>query len=299
MATLSISKNILNQKVTLSLTTKRLKKVNQLTVFNYHQTGVRFDKSRFSKSTFTQLKFFDKQMAYIKKHFNVVPLMEAIELANNDQLTGNVASITFDDGDKSIADSMRVLEKHNLPATFFVNSGYLANQGAYWFNIYNFIKHSTKYSHLLTEEINSIFPRLRKTLNIDEYQTGIKLIEPLFSEINSDFDMYVDLEFLKSINTDLFDIGSHGFEHQRFSMMPKEWQQKNIEKDIAILSSLPSYQPIFAIPFGRPHDWNFDTIDVIRELDMEFVYADGGISTGKSVGYQRIPADRKKIKKLI
>lgn len=299
MAITSISADIFNQRLRLSISSKRLNKINRFTVFNYHQVGEKFDASRYSANTFTTLKHFEKQIRYINKNFKMISLHDAIQLANNDELIGDYACITFDDGDKSIINAMELLEKYNTPATFFINSAYLGNKEAYWFNIYNFIKHSDQHQHLLNDAIHQDFLSLRKTLDPAEYQSGIKSIENLFPYIRDEFDMYVSFECLKTINHNLFDIGSHGREHQRYSMMSKEWQYDNTLKDVELLSSLPSFKPLFAIPFGRPHDWNFDTIDVLRELELEFVYADGGTNVGKSVGYQRIPSDGRKVKKLI
>ena len=74
---------------------------------------------------------------------------------------------------------------------------------------------------------------------------------------------------------------------------------QNLLKDIDLLSKVAGYKPIFAIPFGRPYDWNNSTIKIALELNLEIVYADGGFNTSRDVGYKRIPADGRLLKKLI
>ena len=67
-------------------------------------------------------------------------------------------------------------------------------------------------------------------------------------------------------------MGLHGAEHERFPMMNVDWQRQNILKNIYALSHLKSYKPIFAIPFGRPHNWTIETIKICIELDLEIVF---------------------------
>jgi len=282
-------------KVEISLNNRN----DHFIVFNYHQVGKDLDKKYHNLGNFTQLDFFENQILCLKKNYKVITLEEAIKKANQNNIDGKYACITFDDGDKSIINAMNILEKYNVPATFFINSGYLNNKLACWFHIYQYIKNSPKYQKYLSEDIEHNIKYLRNTDNPKLYNEYSFKIEALYKYIKDEFDMFVSFEQLENINSDLFHIGTHGHEHQRFLMKSKEWQRENIIKDIDILSNLKAYRPIFAIPFGRPHDWNIDTIDIIRELNFDFVYANGGINVNRSVGYQRIPADGRVLEKLI
>ena len=140
---------------------------------------------------------------------------------------------------------------------------------------------------------------LRNTNDKNFYDRYSNEVESLFPLLESEFDSFVSYDDLANIDKRLFDVGSHGFNHQRFSMKDKNWQKQNIEKDIGVLSSLDSYKPIFGIPFGRPFDWNRDTIKIILDLGLDFVYANGGTNSERSMGYQRIPADNRKLKNII
>jgi len=275
-----------------------VKRVNHIAIFNFHQLSDVFDNKYHNRGTWTQINFFEQQILWLKKNYKIITLEDAITMANKNLIDDKYACITFDDGDKSILNAMTILDKHNIPATFFINSGYLNNKMAGWFHVYQYIENTPKYNHLLTADIKQNIKYLRATDDIKLYNMYSKKIEDLYKYIKDEFDMFVKIEDLQNINSDLFHIGLHGYEHQRFSMKTKDWQKENILKDINILSKLKVYRPIFAIPFGRPHDWNRKTIEVIFELGLEFVYANGGVNISRNVGYHRIPADGRILKKL-
>jgi len=277
----------------------RVDRVNNLTVFNYHQIGKNFNAAEQSAGTFTESNFFEEQMIWLKNNYNIVKLHDGLKAMDDNSLQGQSVAITFDDGDKSNIEAMKILQRHNIPATFFINSGYLDNKNAYWYNIYNYIKHSSKCKHLLTSEIEENVKLLRNTNDNEFYKTYSKKVESVFEEIKDDFNLYLSLNDIEQMDSSLFDIGLHGYEHQRFSMMSTEWQRKNLEKDIRVLSHLKNYKPIFAVPFGRSGDWNKETIKIALDLGLDIVFADEGVNYHRDVGCKRIPADFRKLKDLM
>lgn len=69
---------------------------------------------------------FDWQMALVKRHFNVLPLAEAGRLLQAGRLPARAACITFDDGyADNLTEAWPILNRHGLPATFFVATGFL------------------------------------------------------------------------------------------------------------------------------------------------------------------------------
>ncbi len=65
-------------------------------------------------------------MRWVQRHFNVIPLDEAIARLQSRTLPARSLAITFDDG---YADNQQIaapiLRKLGLPATFFIATGYL------------------------------------------------------------------------------------------------------------------------------------------------------------------------------
>src|SRR5215213_3511763 len=61
---------------------------------------------------------FDEQLAYFKKHFNVISLSEFVNDLANRRVKKNTVCITFDDGyTDNFLEAKPLLEKHNCPAT--------------------------------------------------------------------------------------------------------------------------------------------------------------------------------------
>lgn len=75
---------------------------------------------------------FTWQMELLAKHFNVLPLEEALQRMQNDSLPPRAVSITFDDGyADNYTNALPILQQFNLTATFFIASGFL-NGGRMW-----------------------------------------------------------------------------------------------------------------------------------------------------------------------
>ncbi len=74
---------------------------------------------------------FERQLQYIKKNYKVIPLEEAIECLQTDieKISGSIV-ITFDDGySDNYYNAYPLLKKHNFPATIFLITGFIENNG--------------------------------------------------------------------------------------------------------------------------------------------------------------------------
>lgn len=277
---------------------QKIKKVliprNKLLVFIFHQSTPVFDPQKNHKYIWADIKFFESQIVYLKNNFEIVKLDEAVQQLRSGNLKKTKVAITFDDGDASLQDYIiPILEKHNIPATFFINTSYTTtDQKGYWFNIYNYFMADTeKRKKYISEKIDEIAGKLRNTNDPDFYSNNYKKIEALSKYIGDDTRFYLGYDQLKKLNPELFSIGLHGHEHQRFSMMSKSWQKNDLLNNIALLSKFKTYTPIFAIPYGKPHDWNTDTIDICKEMGLEVAFANGGFNVKNNQGILRMPAD--------
>lgn len=80
----------------------------------------------------THARSFDRQMRWVKRWFKVLPLAEAVAGLRDGNLPSRPAVITFDDGyadNRNVA--LPILQRHGLPATFFVSSGFI-DGGRMW-----------------------------------------------------------------------------------------------------------------------------------------------------------------------
>jgi len=273
-----------------------------LVVFNWHQITPSFDPLLHHEYTWSQLDDFERELSLLAAEFRVLPLHKGIKLIERHELRGPCAALTFDDGDVSMQEHvLPLLRKHGLPATFFINSAYLDGCGSYWFPILNWLllNPDAWRGNGLPREFESHALKLRQTSDpmfYGEWRTRIEQLAPLVPNLGA---RLVSSDWLDSLDGDQFAIGAHGHEHERFSMMPKEWQLNDLTNNVKFLSKFRSYRPIFAVPFGRGQDWTEETLCIARDSGLDVVLADGGINVSTSYKYRRIPSDSRKLAPLV
>ncbi len=77
-------------------------------------------------------RFFDQQIGWIKRWFQVLPLAEAVEGLRGGTLPARPAVITFDDGYADNHDvALPILQAHGVSASFFIATGFL-DGGRMW-----------------------------------------------------------------------------------------------------------------------------------------------------------------------
>ncbi|SIT93720.1 Polysaccharide deacetylase [Pontibacter indicus] len=78
---------------------------------------------------------FEEHLQILSRNWRVIPLSELAEDLKNKKLKKNSVAITFDDGyaDNYLA-AKPLLEKYQLPATFFVTSATIGQQVEFWWD---------------------------------------------------------------------------------------------------------------------------------------------------------------------
>ena len=76
---------------------------------------------------------FERHVAYLTKHYAVMPLVEAVDRLRADRpLPNNAVAITFDDGYADNLPAARVLARHGATATFYITAGCMAGGLPFW-----------------------------------------------------------------------------------------------------------------------------------------------------------------------
>ena len=102
---------------------------NRLSILIFHRVLESFD---FMRSGEITAREFDAKMQLIARYFAPISLSDAVEHLKQGTLPKRAICVTFDDGYRDNAEvAYPILKKWNIPATFFVATGFL-NGGRMW-----------------------------------------------------------------------------------------------------------------------------------------------------------------------
>ena len=107
---------------------------------------------------------FEEQLQVLQKQKNVVPLLQLVNDIKSNRLPKNSIAITFDDGYiDNFTIAKPLLEKYDLPATFFITSMNIGNEKEFWWD-------ELEHLILFTEKLPEVFSFL-----INDHQIEIEL----------------------------------------------------------------------------------------------------------------------------
>lgn len=178
---------------------------------------------------------FDKQMRYLREHFDGVTVSEYLERIDNNLLKGNEICITFDDGFKdNYMYAFPILKKYNLKATFFLTTKYI---GA-----------------------NTLFPWML----LDK---GAK------SDIVNNRERWLPLswEEVKEMMEYGMEFGTHTHTHRdSLSKMSYEQAMKEIDKSTETFrEKTGTYPQIFSYPHGTFKDYDKTHIESLKSYNYK------------------------------
>jgi peptidoglycan/xylan/chitin deacetylase (PgdA/CDA1 family) len=105
----------------------------RLCIVNYHRILARPDPLLESEPNIDTFRW---QVALLKQCFNVMPLAQAVDALAHERMPPRAVAITFDDGYRSTHDlALPILREFSLPATVFVTTGHMEDEGSMWNDI--------------------------------------------------------------------------------------------------------------------------------------------------------------------
>lgn len=204
-------------------------------IFIYH--GIDHMGSLAYNTRFISQAYFERQLAFFKKHFHVVPLTDL--LAGKLKPDRFNIALTFDDGYlNNLQLALPLLEKYDLPATFFITTIQLANEDILWSDHLDL---GFQYSADRIEVAGRTFVKGKHEYY--EAKTGVSLKnicrqedfafkKAMMSQVSDDFrkdeqlDVYWKLmnkEELCQLNrSEIVSIGAHGLYHNNYNSISEE-----------------------------------------------------------------------------
>lgn len=109
---------------------------DRLLVLMYHRVIDDLASDPFQLGMCVRRRFFEEQLAWLATHAHVLPLTEAVHrLLNHEPLPPASVAITFDDGLlDNLENAAPLLEKYQLPATFYIITGELEEGAPMWWD---------------------------------------------------------------------------------------------------------------------------------------------------------------------
>lgn len=245
---------------------------------------------------------FDWQMQLLKQCFNVLPLHEAVHLLASGRMPPRAIAISFDDGYRSFHDlALPILVKHGLPATVFVTTGHMQEDGSMW-------------NDMILEAVRRLPPTPLdlQALGLEVYPmatpaerkrtAGIlterckymslsdrnRFTEHLQAMVGADLrqGLMLTAGMLRTLTRNQIEIGGHTVNHPILTRIDDDMARREIVDNKAHLESIIGQKVrLFAYPNGRrPTDYDERHVAIVAEAgyDAAFTTVGGAASAAYS-----------------
>ena len=232
---------------------------------------------------------FVRQMQYVKAHFDVLSLSGAVARLRDDAITRPTAVITFDDGFQNVHDvAFPILRRLVLPATVFLNTGFVGTDETIWFCRVVRALSCTDRKMLLWQGRRyglqgasakraasvSLQQRL-KQLHPDDLVREVEAIEKMLGHlpggpVTDDHWRMLDLASIRRMATSgLIEFGAHTDTHAILTRVGPSRARREVERSVRRTSNLTGRPcDLFAYPNGTVHDYDPRTTALLRDLGI-------------------------------
>jgi len=211
---------------------------------------------------------FDRQLGWLRSRFNVLPLLDAVQLAAEGRLPARSACITFDDGYADNAEvALPLLQKHGLHASFFIATGFL-DGGRMWndtvieavrrapgdvldASALGLGRHAVDSWDARRRTIGALIGQL-KYLPLEQRLQQVGKVASL-SGAELPRDLMMSSAQLRKLHAAGMGIGGHTVNHPILARLPAaEARQEIAQGRAALEAALDAPVRVFAYPNGKP-----------------------------------------------
>ncbi len=286
-------------------------KENPLAILYYHH--VFKTKNHYHPNDIFVIEF-DKQIKFLKKHFNILELSEAIELLKAKRLPTKALVITFDDGyQDNFTVAAPILKSYDCPATFFISTsgveeGYLWNDKVE--QLINNTTTSTISENIIGEKTSikskyekiSAFQLLLSKLKLLSHEKRNLQLKKLADELgNVKFKRtMMTKDQVNKLHQEGFTIGAHTHNHTILTAETiNNCQQELLNNKNNLETMINEKIKFIAFPNGLyERDFTFEHCEIANKMDFEagFSTNDGGaISSSNPYTIPRFMPYRKQL----
>ncbi len=263
-----------------------------LLVLNYHRVGnasdTPFDRETFSASS----EAFDEQVTYLKRHFHICTIDEALAMVKGEIPFSTSVLLTFDDG---YVDHYTVvfpiLRSHGVPATFFIPTAFIGTARIpWWDNIAYVIAHSRNNIIQLTypkrlqfdlahEGIDKSISQalwLYKSPEMTDHERFLRNLQAA-CEATPDISaerLFVSWRELQHMQQGGMAFGSHSHSHDILAKLSFDQQATELRRSRLLLEKeLHTPAHVLAYPVGLLSSFNQHTWSALRDTGYEAAFS--------------------------
>lgn len=241
-----------------------------------------------------QITEFDKEIAYIRKHYDIISIDEAVSAIKSRRGFARPAVVlTFDDGYlDNYTLAYPVLKKYNVPATIYLTTGLIGTSERTWPDRIELALMETSARQFAHPDLFSGSPipistkaeKEKVCLDIGQalkpmpYDRRVQILEEVLESLGLNGNgegmprMMLNWEEVKEMAANGITFGSHSHTHPILSKMPLEEAKEEILISKKILEEhLGAEVEHFAIPNGGKDDFSEELRDYCRGIGFESV----------------------------
>jgi len=225
---------------------------------------------------------FERQMNFISKKLNVISLANMVRKIRMDENENKTyIAITFDDGyEDNFKLGAPILEKYNVPATFFLTTDFIDNANLVpWWDILESLivkandkivdEDGIRYNLFLLRDKVSFYKKNRNSI-LKNYANKEEIIDKIREKLSimeiPSGNKFVRWDVLKSINSILFDFGAHTTSHSLLVLKNKDLLKREAAESKRIIElNLRRKVELFAFPYGGEVEMQDVKAEVINE----------------------------------
>ncbi len=229
---------------------------------------------------------FEQHMQFLKRCYNVLPLIELVERSRRNDLPDRAVAITFDDGYRDNYDyAFPILRKYGLPATVFVATGSIETGQTLWhdrvFDSFRFATAERAFSlkQMPGAALSSETAEARQRSLTDVLikakelygQERLRFVEEVENVLRprlpeAQTDRMLSWDQIREMHRGGIEFGSHTVTHPVLSRIPRSEMVKELRESKRQLSEqLGAPVSAFAYPNGHAVDYNAEVKNVLRE----------------------------------
>jgi peptidoglycan/xylan/chitin deacetylase (PgdA/CDA1 family) len=236
------------------------------------------------------LSYFEEQMRVLKKCGFLIQMHELGMNLRHFSLRKEEIVITFDDGySNNFYHAKPILERYEIPATFFIATGSINSKQEYWSDeleriilvskklpeVFEMAIAGTQYScrlgiELSREQLHKALWTILRPLPLREIRDTLQQIALWAGVPSTPRAGYLPMaseELLSLANSSLFEIGAHTVTHPMLSKLSLKEQEEEISKGKQELQNLLNRNiESFSYPFG---DFSSDTVKLVKRLEFK------------------------------